>query len=78
MARTARNSFVETRTARARLRIRRMPCFAKNRERSAARREGSHAVADAVKDYLAEIKAEKPGARSEVFDAWILPELGAI
>jgi len=32
-----------------------------------------------VKDYLAEIKAESPvqGAKY-VFDAWILPELGAI
>jgi hypothetical protein len=29
MARTARNSSLETRTARARLRIRRTPCFAK-------------------------------------------------
>jgi hypothetical protein len=35
-------------------------------KRSAAWREGSYAVADAVKDYLAEIKAEKPGARSKV------------
>src|SRR5258708_40120746 len=78
MARTARNSFLETRTARARLRIRRTPYFAKNRESSAARREGSCAVADAVKDYLAEIKAKSPvqGAKY-VFDAWILPELGA-
>jgi hypothetical protein len=40
--------------------------------KSAARCEGSR-VADAVKDYLTEIKAEKPGARSEVFDAWIVP-----
>lgn len=27
-----------------------------------------------MKDYLAEIKAEKPGARSEVFDAWIVSD----
>jgi integrase len=45
-------------------------------------REGSYSVADAVKDYLAEITAEKSptavrGAKY-VFDAWILPELGAI
>jgi hypothetical protein len=45
------------------LRIRRTPYFAKNRETSAARREGSCAVADAMKDYLAEIKAEKARPR---------------
>jgi hypothetical protein len=79
MARAAWNSFLETRTVRARLRIRRAPYFAKNRERSAALREGSYAVADAVKDYLAEIKAKSPmqGAKY-AFDARILPELGAI
>ena len=45
-------------------------------------REGSYTVANAVKDYLAEITAEKrrsavQGAKY-VFDAWILPDLGAI
>jgi integrase len=147
MARTARNSFLESRTARARLRIRRTPYFAKiakglrlgyyrgavagswiarcyrgagvyatealgvaddtvdadgikvldywqaqeqarrwgERQRLIAEgmvREGTYSVADAVKDYLAEITAEKSptavrGAKY-VFDAWILPELGAI
>lgn len=70
MGRAARNYF---RSARARFAHPSHACFAKNRERSAARCEGSR-VADAVKDYLAEIKAEKPGARSEVFDAWIVPD----
>lgn len=147
MARTARNSSLETRTARTRLRIRRTPYFAKiakglrlgyyrgsvagswvaryyrgagayatealgiaddtldadgikvldywqaqdharrwgERQRLVAEgmvREGSYTVANAVKDYLAEITAEKPpaavrGARY-VFDAFILPELGTI
>jgi integrase len=147
MARSARNSSLETRTARARLRIRRTPYFAKiakglrlgyyrgavagswiasfyrgsghyettaigaaddtidadsvkvfdywqaqeqarqwgERQRLIAAggvRKGSYTVADAVADYLAEITAEKrptavQGAKY-VFDAWILPELGAI
>ncbi len=147
MARTARNSFLETRTARTRLRIRRTPYFAKiakglrlgyyrgsisgswiarcyrgagvyatealgiaddtleadgvkvldywqaqeharrwgKRQRLIAEgmlREGSYTVANAVTDYLAEIKAEKSpvavqGAKY-VFDAWVLPDLGAI
>jgi integrase len=147
MARTARNSSLETRTARARLRIRRTPYFAKiakglrlgyyrgavagswiaryyrgahtydtaalgvaddtldadgvkvldywqaqaharrwgERQRLIAEgilREGSYTVANAVTDYLAEIKAEKSptavqGAKY-VLDAWVLPELGAI
>ncbi len=147
MARTARNSALETRTARTRLRIRRTPYFAKiakglrlgyyrgsisgswiarcyrgagvyatealgiaddtleadgvkvldywqaqgharrwgERQRLIAEgmlREGSYTVADAVKDYLAEIKAEKSPAAVQgakyVLDAWVLPELGAI
>jgi integrase len=147
LARTARNSSLETRTARARLRVRRTPYFAKiakglrlgyyrgsvagswiarcyrgagvyatealgiaddtleadgvkvldywqaqaharrwgERQRLIAEgmvREGTYTVADAVKDYLAEITAEKNptavrGAKY-VFDAWILPELGAV
>jgi integrase len=147
MARTARNSSLETRTARARLRVRRTPYFAKiakglrlgyyrgsvagswiarsyrgggvyatealgiaddtvdadgvkvldywqaqerarrwgERQRLIAEgmlREGSYTVANAVNDYLAEIAAEKKpvavqGAKY-VFDAWILPDLGAI
>src|SRR5260370_26614657 len=147
MGRTARNSFLETRTARTRLRIRRTPYFAKiakglrlgyyrgsisgswiarcyrgagvyatealgiaddtleadgvkvldywqaqeharrwgKRQRLIAEgmlREGSYTVANAVTDYLAEIKAEKSpvavqGAKY-VFDAWVLPDLGAI
>jgi integrase len=45
-------------------------------------RKGPYTVADAVRDYLAEITAEKKpvavqGARY-VFDAWILPELGSL
>ena len=45
-------------------------------------REGSYTVFNAVTDYLAEIQAEKrpeavQGAKY-VFDAWILPDLGAI
>ncbi len=147
MARTARNSALETRTARARLRIRRTPYFAKiakglrlgyyrgavagswvarcyrgagvyatealgiaddtleadgvkvldywqaqeharrwgQRQRLIAEgmlREGSYTVFNAVTDYLAEIKAEKSPAAVQgakyVFDAWILPDLGAI
>src|SRR5258707_3938368 len=147
MARTARNSSLETRTARARLRIRRTPYFAKiakglrlgyyrgsisgswiarlyrgdgvyatealgiaddtleadgvkvldyweaqglarrwgERQRLIAEgmlREGSYSVANAVTDYLAEITAEKSPAAVQgakyVFDAWILPDLGAI
>jgi integrase len=147
MARSARNSSLETRTARARLRIRRAPYFAKiakglrlgyyrgavagswiasyyrgahtydtnaigaaddtvdadgikvldywqaqeharrwgERQRLIAAgmlREGSYTVDNAVTDYLAEIKAEKSPAALQgakyVFDAWILPELGAI
>jgi integrase len=147
MARAARNSALETRTARARLQIRRTPYFAKiakglrlgyyrgavsgswiarcysgsgnydttaigsaddtleadgitvldywqaqeqarrwgERQRLIAAggvRKGSYTVSDAVKDYLAEIAAEKKpvavqGAKY-VFDAWILPELGAV
>ena len=147
MARTARNSSLETRTARARLRIRRTPYFAKiakglrlgyyrgavagswvarcyrgagvyatealgiaddtleadgvkvldywqaqeharrwgQRQRLIAEgmlREGSYTVFNAVTDYLAEIHAEKSPAAVQgakyVFDAWILPDLGAI
>jgi len=147
MARTARNSSLETRTARSRLRIRRTPYFAKiakglrlgyyrgsisgswiarcyrgagiygteavgvaddtldadgvkvldywqaqeharrwgERQRLIAEgmvREGSYSVADAVKDYLAEITAEKSptavrGAKY-IFDASILPDLGTV
>ena len=147
MARTARNSSLETRTARARLRIRRTPYFAKiakglrlgyyrgsvsgswivrcyrgagvyatealgvaddtldadgikvldywqaqeharrwgERQRLIAEgmvREGTYTVADAVKDYLAEIAAEKSptavrGAKY-IFDASILPDLGTM
>jgi integrase len=45
-------------------------------------RKGAYTVSDAVADYLVEIAAEKKpvavkGAKY-VFDAWILPELGAI
>jgi integrase len=147
MARAARNSALETRTARARLRIRRTPYFAKiakglrlgyyrgsisgswvarwyrgagvyatealgiaddtveadgvkvldywqaqdnarrwgQRQRLIAEgmlREGSYTVFNAVTDYLAEIQAEKKPAAVQgakyVFDAWILPDLGAI
>ncbi len=43
---------------------------------------GSYTVGDAVKDYLAEIAAEKRPAAMRgaqyVFDAWILPELGSL
>ena len=147
MARAARNSSLETRTARARLRIRRTPYFAKiakglrlgyyrgavagswvarcyrgagvyatealgiaddtleadgvkvldywqaqeharrwgERQRLIAEgmlREGSYTVFNAVTDYLAEIQAEKSPAAVQgakyVFDAWILPDLGAI
>jgi integrase len=147
MARTARNSALETRTARARLRIRRTPYFAKiakglrlgyyrgsiagswiarcyrgagiyatealgvaddtldsdgvkvldywqaqeharrwgERQRLIAEgmvREGSYTVADAVKDYLAEIAAEKrpTSVRNAkyIFDASILPDLGTV
>src|SRR4051812_6531333 len=147
MARTARNSSLETRTARSRLRIRGAPYFAKiakglrlgyyrgsvsgswiarsyrgagvyatdalgvaddtveadgvkvldywqaqeharrwgERQRLIADgrlREGSYTVADAVTDYLAEITAEKSPAAVRgakyVFDAWVVPELGAI
>ena len=147
MARAARNSALETRTARARLRIRRTPYFAKiakglrlgyyrgavagswvarwyrgagvyatealgiaddtleadgvkvldywqaqeqarrwgQRQRLIAEgmlREGSYTVFNAVTDYLAEIQAEKSPAAVQgakyVFDAWILPDLGAI
>src|SRR5215212_3687367 len=147
MARTARNTSLESRTARARLRIRRTPYFAKiakglrlgyyrgsvsgswivrcyrgggiyatealaiaddtleadgtkvldywqaqeharrwgERQRLIAEglvRTGRYSVADAVTDYLADIKAEKSPAAVQgakyTFDAWILPELGAI
>jgi integrase len=147
MARTARNSSLETRSARSRLRIRRTPYFAKiakglrlgyyrgavagswvarsyrgagvyttealgiaddtleadgvkvldywqaqdharrwgERQRLVAAgmvRDGTYTVADAVKDYLAEITAEKrPSAvrgAQYIFDASILPELGSI
>src|ERR1700738_1675374 len=147
MARAARNSSLESRTARSRLRIRRTPYFAKiakglrlgyyrgsvagswiaryyrgagvyatkalgiaddtleaddvkvfnywqaqeharrwgERQRLIAEgmlREGSYTVANAVTDYLAEIKAEKSPAAVQgakyVLDAWILPDLGAI
>lgn len=146
MARTARNSSLETRTARVRLRIRRTPYFAKiakglrlgyyrgsvsgswvarcyrgagvyatealgiaddtleadgvkvldywqaqdharrwgERQRLIAEgrlREGAYTVDNAVTDYLAEIAAEKSPAALQgakyVFDAWILPDLGA-
>ncbi|UQD98206.1 tyrosine-type recombinase/integrase [Bradyrhizobium japonicum] len=147
MARSARNSSLETRTARAKLRIRRAPYFAKiakglrlgyyrgavagswiarlyrgernyetkaigiaddtldadgvqvfdywqaqeqarqwgERQRLLAAggiRKGSYTVADAVADYLTEIRAEKKPAAVKgaeyVLDAWILPELGAV
>lgn len=147
MARSARNSSLETRTARARLAVRRKPYFAKiakglslgyyrgavagnwiaryycgaqaydtsaigaaddtleadgvtvfdywqaqeqarawgERQRLIAAggvRKGSYSVADAVTDYLAEIRAEKKPAAVKgaeyVFDALILPELGTI
>lgn len=147
MARTARNSSLETRTARVRLRIRRTPYFAKiakglrlgyyrgsiagswvarcyrgagvyatealgiaddtlladgikvldywqaqeharhwgERQRLIAEgrlREGSYTIASAVTDYLAEITAEKSPASVQgakyMFDASILPDLGAI
>jgi hypothetical protein len=147
MARSARNSSLETRTARARLAVRRKPYFAKiakglslgyyrgavagnwiaryyrgaqaydttaigaaddtleadgikvfdywqaqeqarqwgERQRLIAAgglRKGSDSVAHAVADYLTEIRAEKKPAAEKgaeyVFDAWILPELGAI
>jgi integrase len=43
-------------------------------------RKGSYTVADAVADYLTEIRAEKKPAAVKgaeyVFEAWILPELG--
>ena len=147
MARTARNSALETRTARVRLRIRRTPYFTKiakglrlgyyrgavagswvarcyrgagvyatealgiaddtfeadgfkvldywqaqdharrwgQRQRLIAEgllREGSYTVYNAVTDYLAEIHAEKSPAAVQgakyVFDAWVLPDLGAI
>ena len=147
MPRSARNTSLETRTARTRLGIRRTPYFAKiakglrlgyyrgavagswiaghyrgdgiyateaigaaddtleadgatvldywqaqehakrwaDRQRQIAEgrlREGPYAVADAVKDYLGEIAAEKSPAAVQgakyVFDAWILPELGSI
>jgi hypothetical protein len=147
MARTARNSSLETRTARARLGIRRTPYFAKiakglrlgyyrgsiagswvarcyrgagvyatealgvaddtleadgvkvldywqaqeharrwgERQRLIAEgmvREGTYTVADAVKDYLAEIAAEKrpTSVRNAkyIFDASILPDLGTM
>lgn len=143
MTRTARNTSLETRTARTRLRIRRTPYFAKiakglrlgyyrgavagswiarhyrgngvyateaigaaddtleaddinvfdywqaqeharrwaDRQRQIAEgrlRDGPYTVADAVKDYLGEIAAEKSPAAVQgakyVFDAWILPE----
>jgi integrase len=146
MSRTPRNSSLESRTARARLRIRRTPYFAKiakglrlgyyrgavagswiarcyrgagvyataalgiaddtvdadavkvldywqaqeharrwgERQRLIAEgrlREGSYTVADAVTDYLAEITAEKTPAAVRgakyVFNAWVVPELGA-
>jgi integrase len=147
MTRSARNTSLETRTARTRLRIRRTPYFAKiakglrlgyyrgavagswiaghyrgngvyatetigpaddtleadgvnvfdywqaqeharrwaDRQRQIAEgrlRDGPYTVADAVKDYLGEIAAEKSpvavqGAKY-VFDAWILPELGSV
>ena len=147
MTRSARNTSLETRTARTRLRVRRTPYFAKiakglrlgyyrgavagswiaghyrgngvyateaigaaddtleadgvsvfdywqaqeyarrwaDRQRQIAEgrlRDGPYTVADAVKDYLGEIAAEKSPAAVQgakyVFDAWILPELGAI
>jgi integrase len=147
MARSARNSSLETRTARVRLRVRRTPYFAKiakglrlgyyrgsiagswvarcyrgagvyatealgiaddtldadgvkvldywqaqeharrwgERQRLIAEgrlREGTYTVDNAVTDYLAEIAAEKSPAALQgakyVFDAWILPDLGAI
>src|SRR4051794_6330004 len=147
MPRTPRNSSLESRTARTRLRIRRTPYFAKitkglrlgyyrgsvagswivrayrgaglyatealaiaddaveadgttvldywqaqeharrwgERQRLIAEgvvRRGPYTVANAVTDYLAEITAEKSPAAVQgakyAFDAWILPELGAI
>ena len=147
MTRSARNTSLETRTARTRLSIRRTPYFAKiakglrlgyyrgaiagswiaghyrgngtyvteaigaaddtlaadgvkvfdywqaqdhakrwaDRQQQIADgrlRDGPYSVADAVKDYLGEIAAEKSPAAVQgakyVFDAWIMPELGAI
>jgi hypothetical protein len=56
------------------------PASAVDRRGHGAR--STYTVADAVKDYLAEIKAEKKPTAVKgaeyVFDAWILPELGAI
>jgi integrase len=147
MARSARNSAVETRTARAKLRIRHAPYFTKiakglslgyyrgavagnwtaryyrgaqaydttaigaaddtleadgikvfdywqaqeqarqwgERQRLIAAggvRKGAYTVADAVTDYLTEIRAEKKAAAVKgaeyVLNAWILPELGPI
>jgi len=147
MTRSARNTSLETRTARTRLSIRRTPYFAKiakglrlgyyrgaiagswiaghyrgngtyvteaigaaddtlaadgvkvfdywqaqdhakrwaDRQQQIAEgrlRDGPYSVADAVKDYLGEIAAEKSPAAVQgakyVFDAWIMPELGAI
>jgi integrase len=147
MTRSARNSSLETRTARARLGVRRTPYFAKiakglrlgyyrgaiagswiarhyrgngvyatgaigvaddtleadgvgvldywqaqehakrwaDRQRQIAEGRlhgGPYTVADAVKDYLGEIVAEKSPnavqAAKYVFDAWILPELGSM
>jgi integrase len=147
MTRSARNTSLETRTARTRLRIRRTPYFAKiakglrlgyyrgavagswivgqyrgngvyateaigaaddtleadgvnvfdywqaqeharrwaDRQRQILEgrlHDGPYTVADAVKDYLGEITAEKSPAAVQgakyVFDAWILPELGSV
>lgn len=147
MTRSARNTSLETRTARTRLSVRRTPYFAKiakglrlgyyrgaiagswiaghyrgngtyvteaigaaddtlaadgvkvfdywqaqdhakrwaDRQQQIAEgrlRDGPYSVADAVKDYLGEIAAEKSPAAVQgakyVFDAWIMPELGAI
>ena len=147
MTRSARNSSLETRTARTRLRIRRTPYFAKiakglrlgyyrgavagswiaghyrgngvyatdaigaaddtleadgvtvldywqaqehakrwaDRQRQIAEgrhHRGPYTVADAVRDYLSEIAAEKSPSAVQgakyVFDAWILPALGSV
>src|SRR5258707_9140022 len=147
MTRSARNTSLETRTARTRLRVRRTPYFAKiakglrlgyyrgavagswmaghyrgngiyateaigaaddtlvadgvkvfdywqaqeharrwaDRQQQIAEgrlRDGPYTVAEAVKDYLGEIAAEKSPAAVKraqyVVDAWILPVLGSI
>ena len=56
--------------------------IARNRSREGRLQEGPYTVADAVRDYLLEIAAEKSATAVQgakyVFDAWILPELGSL